>query len=129
MSFSDDERELLENLERDFYASKIDVEIPRAQSSQVSFRSLVYGVLLGIAGVALMLFGASTEQILLGVLGFIVMVAAVLLATKPRKGDVSAAQKAGVPSAPGYKSAKKSAGTGFAQRMQNRWDRRMRGDL
>ena len=82
------------------------------------------GVLLAVAGVGALIAGVALQLLIVGVLGFVVMFAGVLLAITPSKRGAAAA----APAEPSAQTAKaKRSGRGFMDRMNDRWDRRQDG--
>jgi hypothetical protein len=77
------------------------------------------GALIGIVGIGVLIAGVSSQLIIVGVLGFIVMFGGVYLALS-RKGGSPA-----VKSAEGTKSAQKS---GFMSDLESKWEQRKRDE-
>lgn len=118
MALSDDERRVLEEMERHLRAASSDVmDISPARRANAT--SVTIGVLIIVAGIGILLGGIMFHSTLVGVLGFGAMVAGVLIATSG-SGRPSSARPAR-PSRP-VKPSKPSS-------FEERWDRRMGGDL
>ena len=114
MPLSEQEQRLLDEMERNLYQNDADFAARVSGRGRPSYTSIVLGVLVGLAGVILLLVGVSTQLIFVGIIGFIVMFAGVLLAISgPRH-----ARAAATPSAP---EARKVS---FMDRMNERWERR-----
>ena len=102
------------------------VEAVRSQvggkRARPAYRSIVLGILLAVVGVVVLVLGVWFQQPLVGILGFVVMFAGVLVAIAPGK------RVAVEPGAPEPKRAKARGGqTGFMDRMNDRWDKRNDG--
>lgn len=138
MALSEHEKQLLAEMERNFYASEADVVETAAPKRQLNQRSVVLGVVLFLGGIGLLLAGVMLQQVLIGVAGFGVMICAIVLATTPAK-SVPAATAAGDsaqgPGAAGIGGAaarpKKPSGTGrnpLIEWAERRWEQREDGD-
>jgi hypothetical protein len=123
MPLSEHEQKLLEQLEKQLheddpkFASSMGSDPGRSWST----RHVVIGVLGTLAGVLLLLVGVSLQNILVGVLGFIIMGAGVYFATMRSSSGRSA--KA---SRSGRKPGKSRSS--FMNGLEERWDERRRGD-
>jgi len=122
MPLSDEEARLLHQLEQSLaaedpdFASTLRGSKLLAKSKRVASVSAV-GFL---AGLALMFTGVATARTWVGVLGFVVMLAAVyIFVTTGRRGFGGTAERR--PPAP------KPTGS-FVDRMEERWQRRQNGD-
>jgi 4-hydroxybenzoate polyprenyltransferase len=77
MALSDEERARLEKLEQELAAS--DPDLYRKLQSGVASSKVssqhVYGVLIALAGVAVVIAGVLTELTIVGVLGFVLTIA------------------------------------------------------
>jgi hypothetical protein len=109
MAFSDEERRVLEEMERQLSGSIADVVNPSPRRANVTL--ITIGVLVLFAGVGVLLAGVVLQFPLIGVAGFGVMMVGAML-TVNRRGEVRP------PSKP--RSASKLA---------DRWERRLDGDL
>ncbi len=122
MPLSEHEQKLLEQLEKQLheddpkFASSMGSDAGRSWST----RHLVIGVLATLAGVVLLLFGVTIQNIFVGVLGFVVMGAGVYYATM-RGAAAGKAKAAGA----GRKSGKPRSS--FMSNLEERWDERHRG--
>lgn len=121
MALSERERKLLEEMERGLYASEAD-SLPTTGGSRStpSYRAIVIGVLLVLAGVGILIGGVATGYIWLGLIGFLAMLGGVLYMFSPKnrvEGDRESAES-GNPTAP----------ESFTDRFERRWGERMDGE-
>ena len=72
-------------------------------------------MLIGLGG---LIAGVSVPLVIVGVIGFVVMLGGVILAVAPTRGGASSA------SAPARERKPKSSSSSFMDRMNDRWDRR-----
>jgi hypothetical protein len=134
MPLSEYEQRVLEQLERDLGA---DPKLGRTMARQPRSRGrLVFAVFGVIAGLAVLLIGAATQIVILGVAGFAVMALAALwamLGPRQRPASDAATAATGKPSAgKGGPSAKKSGKDDrpFMVKLEERFERRReQGDL
>ncbi len=128
MALSEREKRLLEEMERNWYDSESDLlSPPDSKAIRPSYRSLVVGILIGLAGLAALLVAVIVAQPLVGLLGFVVMLAGVLFAMTPSKGaregdrvSPDSADSMGDAAAGSARSARSS----LTERMAERWERR-----
>lgn len=116
MPLSENEQRLLEEMERSLYHNDADfVAAVGNHGGRRNYRTIVIGLLVALAGVALIIAGVALRQPIIGVVGFVVMFVGVLLAlSRPRQlGGASASEP--TPSA---------ARPGFMDRLNERWDKR-----
>ncbi len=123
MPLSEYEQRVLEQMERDLGADpKLGSAMARASRPRSRYIWAALGVLVGLGVVV---SGAVTQIMIVGVAGFAVMLAAavwVLLAPRP-------AAKSGQSGA-GAKGSRRKADKGFMARMEERFERRReQGDL
>ncbi|MGL4340515.1 MAG: DUF3040 domain-containing protein [Rhodoglobus sp.] len=120
MPLSEQEQRLLEEMERSLYHNDADfVATVSSQRGKPNYRVLVLGVLVSVVGVITLVAGVVVRQPLLGILGFAVMFAGVLLVVAtPRGPSHEAHQK--IP------ASGKSRGTSssFMSHLNERWDKR-----
>ncbi|MGH1551079.1 DUF3040 domain-containing protein [Leifsonia poae] len=123
MPLSEHEQRLLEEMERSLYQNDADfVAKVGGKRARPAYRSIVLGILLAVVGVIVLVLGVWFQQPLVGILGFVVMFAGVLVAIAPGK------RVAVEPGAAEPKRAKARGGqTGFMNRMNDRWDKRNDG--
>lgn len=123
MPLSEHEQRLLEEMERSLYQNDADfVAKVGGKRARPAYRSIVLGILLAVVGVGVLIAGVYYQQPLVGILGFVVMFAGVLVAIAPGK------RVAVEPGAAEPKGAKARGGqTGFMDRMNDRWEKRNDG--
>jgi hypothetical protein len=126
MPLSEHEQRLLEQMERQLYAD--DPKL--ASTLRGSGRSLGHRVLVGIIGIviglALLVAGVASQLWILGVAGFLVMLAGGWWASSSWHGGTSASPGVSRPASGGGDTPRKS---GFMSRFEERWERRRDGDL
>ncbi|PCN46602.1 hypothetical protein Csp2054_16300 [Curtobacterium sp. 'Ferrero'] len=124
MPLSEQEQRLLEEMERSLYQNDSDfvARVTRRQG-RPTYTSIALGVLGALAGVAVVIVGLVIRQPLIGILGFVIMLAGVLFALRPGmrapKAKTPRAPKAGTGG-----SSRSSSGGSFMDRMNERWDKR-----
>lgn len=97
------------------------VSAPR-DGRTISYRNVTLGAVLVLLGIGGLVAGISTH-IIVGIVGFLLMLGGVVLAATPTKADptrITQATRAPRASAP--------SGQSFMDRMNERWDRRQGGD-
>lgn len=122
MPLSEQEQRLLDEMERHLLQNDADVVTAPSGDRSLSYRNLVYGALLLLAGVggliAAVALGSSLGNVLsiiIGVVAFLAMLAGVMVAFTPVRRT----------GAPRPSHTKESAGSAsFMDRMNDRWDRR-----
>lgn len=119
MPLSEQEQRLLDEMERHLMSNDADVVSAAQDGRSLSYRNIVYGTILLLAGLGGLIVGLSTQLIVVGVIGFVLMLGGVVLAVTPsrtiRAAAPSRAKKSTTPSA------------SFMDRMNDRWDRRHDG--
>ncbi len=119
MPLSEQEQRLLEEMERSLYHNDADfVATVGNRASRPDYRMIVIGILVGIVGIVGIVVGVATRLPIVGVLGFVIMFAGVLLALRRSRG----ASEPGGPEDRGGTSR-----GGFMDRMNERWDKRQEG--
>lgn len=122
MPLSEEEQRILQQMEQ-----QLRSESPRlheslssssAPSLQLEPRRIALGGALLLIGLVILVAGVASTWTVVGILGFGVMVAGVLIAISPGKG--SAPKKA----APRPSNSPKSSKPSFMERQANRWDSR-----
>jgi hypothetical protein len=84
MPLSEQEQRLLEEMERSLYHNDADfVAGSSGRSGRPTYGTIVLGVLVGVVGVATLIAGVGLRLPIVGVLGFILMFAGVLIAITP----------------------------------------------
>lgn len=121
MPLSEQEQRLLDEMERHLMHNDADVVSASGAGRSLSYRNIVYGSILVLAGIAALIVGISNGLIVVGVIAFLVMVAGVILAVTPsraaREPRAEAGTKKKAPTAP-------PSSASFMDRMNDRWDRR-----
>jgi len=129
MPLSEQEQRLLEEMERNLYQNDADfVATVSARRGKPNYTVILVGVLIGIAGVATLVTGVVLQQSLVGLLGFIVMFAGVLVALAPprRAGGASspAPREFGAGGTSGASRPKQKKSSSFMDGLNDRWDKR-----
>lgn len=120
MPLSEHEQRLLDEMERNLYSSEADVVTsPPSGSLKPNYRGILIGSMLLVLGIAALIVGVVIKQPVVGVLGFLVMAAGVIVAMRPARSS----------SVPGSTSATSAPRAPRAQRslsdsLQRRWDKR-----
>jgi uncharacterized membrane protein YgcG len=141
---SEHEQRVLEQMEQQLYAEDprlaSTLKSTAASGAGVERRRLVLGVLVALAGLALVLAGVMTQMIWVGAIGFLAMVLGGAWAAtpgrhgRPKLGVVGADGRprrggggsggGGGGGGRGPRSPRRPSGGGFMQRMEQQWDRR-----
>jgi predicted lipid-binding transport protein (Tim44 family) len=122
MPLSEHEQRLLDEMERNLYGHDADVTstafvgMPRP-----NYRAIILGVVIALAGLGGLIAGVMVQNVLIGIAGFAAMFAGVLVASKPGAPAPAATTSS--------TSTKKSSGSSFIKRMEQRWDERDNGRL
>lgn len=118
MPLSEQEQRLLDEMERHLMSNDADVVTAPREGQTLSYRNIVIGAVIVLAGVAALVVGVANGLAIVGVLAFVAMVVGVVLAVTPTKGapKPSAARRASRPAA--------ASGGSFMDRINDRWDRR-----
>ena len=127
MPLSEHEQRLLEQMERALYAEdpKFASSLRSAGPRPGSRRKAVIGVLAALLGFALLITGAATSIVAVGVLGFVAMlVGTFLVITTMRSQPETETPAAGSAKA----KAAKAPRTGFMDRVEERFRQRREGD-
>ena len=122
MPLSEQEQRLLDEMERNLHLSDADfVATVGAARGRPNYRGIVIGAILVLAGIAALIVGVTLSQPVVGVIGFAVMFAGVLLAVTPSKSSsVSEPRTSSEPRAA-------RTGGGFMDSLGDRWERRQGG--
>lgn len=127
MPLSEQEQRLLEEMERSLYQNDSDfvARVTRRQG-RASYTTITIGVLGALVGIAIVVLALVFKQPLLGLPGFVVMLAGVLYALRPGmrmpKAGAKAPRAGGA--APRRPARPSSSGGSFMDRMNERWDKR-----
>ncbi|GAB3598715.1 DUF3040 domain-containing protein [Microbacterium tumbae] len=125
MPLSEQEQRLLDEMERHLLQNDADVVSAPSGDRVLSYRNLVYGALLLLAGIGALVVGVALGKelgivaVVIGVIGFIAMLGGVMLAVTPTRRTTPVPPKE-------PKNGAASAGS-FMDRMNDRWDRRQEG--
>lgn len=126
MPLSDNEQRLLEQMERALYAEdpKFASTMRGASRRSGSFSRLAVGITAITAGLVVLVLGVASGEVLIGLLGFILMLGgtAYALSSRRRSGPTGVVNGNGTVRRPNAPKPQKKAG--FMQRMEQRWDRR-----
>ena len=122
MPLSEHEQRLLEQLERQLHEDdpKFASQMEQGAAHRWSTKRLVIGAFAVVAGILVLLLGVTLQNIVVGVLGFLVMGGGVYFATM-RSSRGKAGSKAG-----GGKPGKQRSS--FMSSLEERWDERRRGE-
>ncbi|MDZ8202652.1 DUF3040 domain-containing protein [Microbacterium sp. SSW1-59] len=120
MPLSEQEQRLLDEMERHLMRNEADVVTAPEGGRSLSYRNIVYGTILVLLGLAGLIVGVAVQLIVVGVIGFVVMLGGVVLAVTPMRGGSAGPSVKPRTSA----SQPRAAGPSFMDRMNDRWDRR-----
>lgn len=133
MALSDREKKVLEELERGLFADDEEfakrVQGAKSHSSSTSASKksgkssppaarLVGGTLLAIVGLSVLLLAAIVQYIIIGVVGFVIMLTGLVIASSNWSNTSLNQKRSGA-------KGKPSSSKGF---FEDRWDRRINGD-
>jgi hypothetical protein len=127
MPLSEQEQRLLEEMERSLYHNDADfVAGSTGRHGRPTYATIVTGVLVGIVGVATLIAGVGVRLPVIGVVGFILMFAGVLIALTPSRGasGKATAGSSRTGSARDGASAADSSGGNLRQNGTDQWDDR-----
>ncbi|WP_309066353.1 DUF3040 domain-containing protein [Microbacterium sp.] len=123
MPLSEQEQRLLDEMERHLLKNDADVVTAPSGDRALSYRNLVYGALLFLAGIGGLIAAVAAREslgaagsIVLGVIAFLAMLGGAMLAFTPVRRPQAAAE-------PSRRSSR-SKDSSFMDRMNDRWDRR-----
>lgn len=117
MPLSEQEQRLLDEMERHLMRNDADVVSAPRDGRTLSYRNIVYGTILVLLGLGGLIVGVSQQLIVVGVIGFVVMLGGVILAITPGRGPGKARVE---PERP----PRAQSNSSFMDRMNDRWDRR-----
>lgn len=124
MPLSEHEQRLLEQMEKALYAEdpKFATSLRSAPGARAARGRAALGVLALLGGIGLLIAGVATTLIVIGVLGFVVMlVGSVMIYSSFQVRPVDEA----APTSPSGPAPRKSPG--FMDRLEDRWRRRAEG--
>jgi Protein of unknown function (DUF3040) len=123
---SDNEQRLLEQMERALYAEdpKFASAMRGGNRRPGAIHRLVIGAVAVVLGLIVLVLGVAQKQVLLGVLGFVCMLAgtAYAVSSQRRSGPVGVVGASGTVRPAG--GARRRGRASFMQRLEQRWDRR-----
>ncbi len=119
MPLSEQEQRLLDEMERHLMRNDADVVSARGGGRSLSYRNIVLGTVLVLIGLGGLIAGVSVPLVIVGVIGFVVMLGGVILAVSPTRGG-GAGAAGGAPA----RERKPKSSSSFMDRMNDRWDRR-----
>jgi len=121
MALSEHEQRLLDEMERNLYQNEADVVTALGVTKRApNYTAVVAGVVMAVVGLGVMLWAVSASLTWLGVIGFLVLFAGVMVAvTIP--GPVSEG------SARSASGSSRSSGS-LMDQLNERWDRRRGGE-
>ena len=127
MPLSEHEQRLLEQMERALYAEdpKFASSLRSAGPRPGNRRKAAIGVLTLLIGMGLLLAGPITSVVVLGVLGFAVMLAGTMLVISAMRAP---AETPAAPTAPSQPRAKAQKSGGFMDRVEERFRKRREGE-
>ncbi|MGO1770165.1 MAG: DUF3040 domain-containing protein [Microbacterium sp.] len=131
MPLSEQEQRLLDEMERHLMQNDADV-VHASGARSFSYRNMVLGAVIAIAGLGAIIAGITVWQsvlavgLVLGIVGFAAMLGGVILASTPTKTPPARGSSAHGRGAPKGSGGRGSAS--FMERMNDRWDRRHQGE-
>lgn len=126
MPLSEQEQRLLDEMERNLYRNDADfVSTVGGRRGKPSYRGIAIGVLVALLGVVGLVLGVILRVPLVGIIGFAVMLAGVMIAISPSKGASKSVPRDArdIYTAPSRSTGKPSS-TGFMDKLNSRWERR-----
>lgn len=118
MALSEHEQRLLAEMERNLYDNEADIVTTLGGRRSLNHRAIALGVILALAGLITMIVGVRQDITLVGILGFAVLFAGVMVA-------VAVPGKTIVESGPsGSSQTSKPSSGSFMDRVNERWERR-----
>jgi len=121
MALSEHEQRLLDEMERNLYQNEADVVTALGVTKRApNYTAVVAGVVMAVVGLGVMLWAVSASLTWLGVIGFLVLFAGVMVAvTIPGPVSEGSARSPSRPS--------RSPGS-LMDQLNERWDRRRGGE-
>lgn len=130
MPLSEQEQRLLDEMERNLYQNDADfVATVGAGRGRTNYRGIILGAVLVVAGVATLLIGVGSHLSVVGVLGFVIMFAGVIVALTPSRSGRGKAGHDKTDRGPAGEAPKAHArrSGGFMDSLNERWERRQEG--
>ena len=124
MPLSEHEQRLLEQMEKALYAEdpKFATALRQDSGTKPNRARAALGVIAFLLGVLVMMVGAVSSLVVVGVLGFVVMLMGALLTYAGFRAKVATAETTGT-SGPRHPSTKRNK-PGLSSRLEDRWRRR-----
>ena len=121
MPLSEQEQRLLDEMERNLYQNDADfVATVGGARGRTNYRGIILGAVLVVVGIGVLLFGVGSSLLVVGVLGFLVMYAGVIIALTPSRSPKAAGRQSS--SAAPAAGARRSGG--FMDNLTERWEKR-----
>lgn len=117
MGLSEQEQKLLDELERGFYATDANLASKLGEGRVISPRRIIAGAAVAIIGLSLLIVAVMLQVAAFGVVGFLVMLAGLILASSNVNRTIANSKK------PASVKAAKQAGQA-KNFFEDRWDRR-----
>mgnify|MGYP003419098497 FL=1 len=124
MPLSEQEQRLLDEMERHLLHNDADVVSAPSGTHALNYRNITIGTLLVLVGLGALVVGVATQLVVVGIIGFVLMLGGVVLAITPTRVEHVVPRSASA-KRPGA-SAPANAPS-FMDRMNDRWDRRNDG--
>ena len=116
MPLSEYEQRVLEEMEQQLRSDDPKLADTISGAAVRRPRNVVLGTLLGLAGIGLLVAGAATSYVVLGIVGFLAMFAGVMLAiSRPKRVAAPPAEASNV-----HELKRKQSG-GFMSKLEDRW--------
>ena len=130
MPLSEHEQRLLEQMERALYAEdpKFATSLRSPADRRGSRRRSAIGVIVALLGAGMLVAGAAWSLVIVGVLGFVVMLAGTFLLVLTFSGSRGASAPEAGAAKPGAPAATPPHRGGFMDRVEERWRKRHDGD-
>lgn len=125
MPLSEYEQRVLEEMEQQLRSDDPKLADTISGAAVRRPRNVVLGTLLGLAGIGLLVAGAATSYVVLGIVGFLAMFAGVMLAISRPKRAVAPPAEA---TASNVHELKRKQSGGFMSKLEDRWDHRRDDD-
>ena len=132
MALSEHEQRLLDEMERNLYSNEADfVSTSPSEGTAISGRSIMLVIIAAVVGLGVVVAGMAFGQPLIGILGFVAMIAMIAWTlqkngAQPADGDEASAT---TNSAPPRSTPRTGVnGSSFMDRMEERWERRRDGE-
>ena len=123
MPLSEYEQRVLEEMEQQLRSDDPKLADTISGAAVRRPRNVVLGTLLGLAGIGLLVAGAATSYVALGIVGFLAMFGGVMLAiSRPKRVAAPPAEPSNV-----HELKRKQSG-GFMSKLEDRWDHRRDDD-